>query len=167
MHSLRTWQESPGNSPGHPISQGKMQRHAGPYVCRYFIASVPHSPFSVVDTSTPPPPPPFPPSLAQLHAGWGKLGMVGMTFRPGNGVKGHCCGLWNYAPKKEITAERFEEVMKVKQLRNSVITYLSQLVDYICILPQPLWIFSFAALPPFGSMIDQAFLLSHSPPQSK
>lgn len=50
----------------------------------------------------------------QEHAGWGRMGMAGITFRPGNGTPGHCCGLWKYnAWRKGVNAEQQEAILKV------------------------------------------------------
>ena len=43
----------------------------------------------------------------------GKIGMAGTTFRPGNGVPGHCCGLWKYCTRKGVSPDLISKVMEV------------------------------------------------------
>ena len=79
--------------------------------------------------------------------------MAGTTFRPGNGVPGHCCGLWKYVTKKGVPPERVNDAMEVNDsiMRDSLETAekLNFDVTSAASLCASLWLLSLAALCPF------------------
>mmetsp|Transcript_27953 Transcript_27953/g.79080 ORF Transcript_27953/g.79080 Transcript_27953/m.79080 type:complete len:314 (+) Transcript_27953:171-1112(+) len=52
-------------------------------------------------------------SLPKEHAGWGKMAMAGLTFRPGDGTPQHIPGIWRYCSwVKGCTSQQMESILQ-------------------------------------------------------